>query len=188
MFASAVAGEGKTLTAANVALTLSASYRKRVLLVDGDLRRPALHSLFRLDTTNGLSDGLDPLYEAKLTVRQISPTLAVLPAGRPTPDPMAALISDRMQRLIVEARETFDWVLIDTPPLMLLPDAHLLASMVDGTVLVVRAESTPHGLIQKATDAVGRSRVLGVLLNGTTVAPPGSYGYDDENYYGAPGA
>ncbi len=63
----------------------------------------------------------------------------MLPAGRPTSDPMAALTSERMRRLLEEAKETFDWVIIDTPPLMLLPDAHLLSSLVDGAVLVVKA-------------------------------------------------
>jgi protein-tyrosine kinase len=176
MIASAVAGEGKTLTAANLALTLSGSYRKRVLLIDADLRRPTVHRVFRLDTSYGLGDGLEPGSEAKLVVRQVSPTLAVLPAGRPTPDPMAALISDRMRRLIEEARETFEWVIIDTPPLVLLPDANLLASMVDGTVLVIKAASTSHELVKRATEAIGRPKILGVVLNRATVTPNGHYG------------
>jgi Mrp family chromosome partitioning ATPase len=116
MIASAVAGEGKTPTAVNLALTLSGSYRKRVLLIDADLRRPAMHQVFRIDASKGLTDGLEPASEAKLVVRQVTPTLSVLPAGRPTADPMAALISERMRRLIEEARETFEWVIIDTPP------------------------------------------------------------------------
>lgn len=184
MIASAVAGEGKTLTAANLALTLSGSYRKRVLLIDGDLRRPAVHQVFRIDTSFGLTDGLDPTIESKMVVRQITSTLAVLPAGRPTTDPMAALISDRMRRLIGEARETFEWIIIDTPPLVLLPDANLLASMVDAALIVVRAESTPHGLVKRATDAVGRNRVLGVVLNSATVPPNG--GYDSYHQYYVP--
>ncbi len=68
---------------------------------------------------------------------------------------MAGLTSERMRRLLDEAREAFDWVIIDTPPVVLLPDANLLASMVDGAVLVVRAGSTPHELVQRAVDAIG---------------------------------
>ena len=83
MVASAIAGEGKTLTASNLALTFSESYQKRVLLIDGDLRRPTLHSVFRLDTTSGLADGLLSPTETKMVVRQVSSRLAVLPAGRP---------------------------------------------------------------------------------------------------------
>ena len=165
MLASAVAGEGKTLTAANLALTFSESYQKRVLLIDGDLRRPTLHSVFRLDTTSGLADGLLSPTETKMVVRQVSARLAVLPAGRPSSDPMAGLTSDRMKRLLAEARGAFDWVILDTPPVMLLPDAHLMASMVDGAVLVVRASSTPHELVRRASEAIGRSRIVGVVLN-----------------------
>jgi capsular exopolysaccharide synthesis family protein len=165
MLASAVDGEGKTLTASNLALTFSESYQKRVLLIDGDLRRPTLHSVFRLDTASGLADGLLSPTETKMVVRQVSTRLAVLPAGRPSSDPMAGLTSDRMKRLLDEARGAFDWVILDTPPVMLLPDAHLMASMVDGAVLVVRASSTPHELVRRATEAIGRSRIVGVVLN-----------------------
>jgi len=178
MVASAVAGEGKTLTAANMALTLSSSYRKRVLIIDADLRRPTMHKVFRIETASGLTDGLDPAANKPLVVRQITPRLALLPAGRPLADPMAGLISPRMRQLIEEARGLFDWILVDTPPLVLLPDANLLASMVDAALLVVKAESTPHAMVKRAIDAIGRARLLGVVLNSTTVGPHGSsYGY-----------
>jgi len=180
---SALAGEGKTLTAANVAMTLSGSYRKRVLVIDGDLRRPVMHQIFRVETACGLADGLDPTSDMKIVVRQISPLLALLPAGRPTPDPMATLISERMRQLIQEARTTFDWVVIDTPPLVLLPDAHLLASIADAALLVVKAESTPHAMVKRAMDAMGSTKVLGVVLNKTSVAPHGGYdGYENYQY------
>jgi protein-tyrosine kinase len=180
MVASAVAGEGKTLTASNLALTFSESYQKRVLLIDGDLRRPTLHSVFRLDTASGLADGLLSATDTKMLVRQVSTRLAVLPAGRPSSDPMAGLTSERMKRLLDEARQSFDWVILDTPPVMLLPDAHLMASMVDGAVLVVRAASTPHELVRRASEAVGRSRILGVVLN--RAEPSGQH--DHYQYYG----
>lgn len=180
MIASALAGEGKTLTASNLALTLSESYRRRVLLIDADLRRPTVHSVFRLDAATGLSDGLMATDDAKLLVRQVTPRLAVLPAGRPSPDPMAGLTSPRMQRLVGEAREAFDWVIIDTPPLVLLPDAHLLAPIADGIVLVVRANSTPHAMVSRSVEAVGRQRILGVVFNGAEDVRDSEY----HDYYG----
>lgn len=186
MVASALAGEGKTLTAANVALTLSDSYRKRVLVIDGDLRRPALHCVFRVETLCGLADGLDPSRDAKMVVRQVTPTLSLLPAGRPTSDPMAGLISDRMRRVVDEARELFDWIIIDTPPLVLLPDAHLLASIADATLLVVKAESTPHALVKRAMEAIGRSKVLGVVLNNAVPSPHGHGAYEGYGDYYSP--
>jgi len=181
MVASAVAGEGKTLTAANLALTFSESYRKRVLLIDADLRRPSLHTIFRIETASGLTEGLaDP--KATLVVRQVSSRLSLLPAGRPVTDPMASLTSTRMQQLVSEARETFDWVILDTPPLAVLPDAHLLASIVEGAVMVVKAESTPFDLVKRSVDAVGRARILGVVLNNSkSPTSTGEYAHD---YYG----
>lgn len=179
MVVSALPGEGKTLTAVNVALTLSNSYRKRVLLIDGDLRRPTLHKVFRIETSSGLADGLDPSAKGKIVVRQVTPMLALLPTGRPVADPMAGLISERMRQLIDEARTVFDWIIVDTPPLVLLPDANLLASIVDAALLVIRAESTPYAMVKRAVDAISRSRLLGVALNGATVGPHDGYdGYD----------
>jgi capsular exopolysaccharide synthesis family protein len=183
MVVSAVPGEGKTLTAANLALTLSESYQKRVLLIDADLRKPTVHQIFRLNTTMGLADGLRSAPNVKLVLRQVSEQLTVLPAGRPTSDPMAVLTSDRMHRVVAEARETFDWVIIDTPPLMLLPDAHLLAALIDGAVLVVRANSTPHDLVKRAAEIVGRDRITGIVLNQATAAAPGYGSYYYNDYY-----
>jgi protein-tyrosine kinase len=176
MIASAVPAEGKTLTACNLALTLSESFQKRVLLIDGDLRRPTLHDMFRLNAASGLTDALSSPEERKLLIRQVSPRLAVLPAGRPDSDPMAILVSDRMRHLLAEAREAFDWVIIDTPPLVMLPDAHMLAPMADGVVLVVRAASTPHALVTRAIEAVGKARTIGVVLNQAESQNDGSYG------------
>ncbi len=180
MVASALPGEGKTLTASNLALTLSESYRRRVLLIDADLRKPTVHEVFCLKAATGLIDGLDGK-NGKLVVRQVSPNLAVLPAGRPTTDPMAALTSTRMRQLLSEAKEAFDWVIIDTPPLMLLPDAHLLSSLVDGAVLVVKARSTPYSAVKRAADIIGRERVLGVVLNQAESKDQSQYG---SAYYG----
>jgi capsular exopolysaccharide synthesis family protein len=165
MICSALGGEGKSLTATNLALTLSESYRRRVLLVDGDLRRPSLNKVFDLPELPGLADGLSADDDRRLPVAQLSTYLTLLPAGRPTPDPMASLTSNRMKQIISEAREAFDWVIVDTPPIALLTDASLLGSMVDTTVLVVRVAHTPLAAVKKALDVLGRNRVMGVVLN-----------------------
>src|SRR5262249_58278573 len=139
MTASALPGEGKSLTAVNLALTLSESYHKRVLLVDADLRRPTVQRVFGLPAIGGLNEGLKLPEDRAMAVTQISDRLFVLPAGRPEADPMSGLTSDRMRRLVTQAAAAFDWVIIDTPPVGLLPDASLLADFVDGVLLVVRA-------------------------------------------------
>ena len=177
MISSAVASEGKTLTASNLALTFSESYHRSVLLIDGDLRRPSVHTVFGITDELGLSDGLAAPDERPLTLHQVTQRLTVLPGGKPISDPMAGLTSDRMRRLIEEARDAFDWVIIDTPPVGILSDANLLASMVDGAVLVIKAEATPYQLAQRAIDALGRNRILGVVLNRASAPAAAPYTY-----------
>lgn len=179
---SALAGEGKSLTAANLAMTLSESYQRSVLLIDGDLRRPSVERIFGLPSGSGLSDGLLASADQRMNLHRITAHLTVLTAGRPTGDPMATLASSRMRQLVAEARESFDWVIIDTPPIGLLSDANLLANVADGTLLVVRADFTPYDVVQRALSALGKDRILGVILNqATDVGPAGKY----HSYYHA---
>ena len=165
MITSAVASEGKTLTATNLALTLSHSYQRRVLLVDADLRRPRMREMFALPEADGLTDSLGSPRDGKLPVHQVSSTLWVLGAGTAVPDPMSLLVSPAMKDLLDEACQCFDWVVVDTPPIAILPDANLLAAMIDTALLVVSAQSTPYPLAQRAALAIGPQRILGVVLN-----------------------
>ena len=184
MICSALGGEGKSLTATNLALTLSESYRRRVLLVDADLRRPSLSQVFELPETAGLSDGLLAGDDRRLPVVQLSSYLTLLPAGRPMPDPMASLSSNRMRHIVGEARDSFDWVIIDTPPIAVLTDASLLGAMVDAAILVVRAGQTPLAAVKKALQTVGRGRVMGVVLNRVKheAHPASDYAYYGGHY------
>jgi receptor protein-tyrosine kinase len=181
MVTSAVAAEGKTLTATNLALTLSHSYQRRVLLIDADLRRPSIHEILRLPNMTGLSDSLRHPEKSGLRYHTISPNLSAVTAGRADSDPMAGLVSETMNRLLVEASQQFDWVIVDTPPVALLPDANLLAAMIDSAVLVVSARATPYPLVRRAVEAIGQQRILGVVLNrmakADMVAAYNYYGY-----------
>ena len=165
MISSALAGEGKTLTATNLALTLSESFRRQVLLIDADLRRPTLHEIFQVPNLAGLGDGLRAADDERLPLIQVSARLSLLTAGRPDPDPMSGLSSERMRRILEEAAARFEWVIVDTPPIDLLPDAHFLGAIVDTTLLVIEAGSTPHPLVRKAIDTIDRDRILGIVLN-----------------------
>jgi protein-tyrosine kinase len=182
MLSSAVTGEGKSLTATNLALTLAQSYRRKVLLIDADLRRPTLHRIFQVQNVNGLGEALKSPQDRRLSIVEISDRLSLLPAGRPNPDPMSALTSERMRRILHEASQRFDWVIIDTPPVALLTDANLLAAMVDAALVVVHATRTPHDMIQRAIEAIGRDKIIGVVLN--QVDKPGFSG-DAHAYYDA---
>jgi capsular exopolysaccharide synthesis family protein len=180
MISSAVAAEGKTLTSINLALTMSQSYERRVLLIDADLRRPNVHELLRLPNRSGLAEILRRP-DDRLRVAQVMPSLWVLTAGHPDPDPMRALVSDAMRQLLFDATQQFDWVIVDTPPVALLPDANLLAVNIDTALLVVGANTTPYPLVRKACEAIGASRVLGVVLN-RAVGSAFSEGYTPYTY------
>jgi capsular exopolysaccharide synthesis family protein len=178
MVTSADPGDGKTLTSANLALTLSESYRRNVLLIDADLRRPSLHDVFNVPNVHGLNEGLKAASDARLNVIKISDTLTLLPAGRPDPDPMSSLTSIRMTEILQEASQRFDWIIVDTAPLGLLADASLLSRIVDKSLLVIRAGQTPHASVDRAVTALGRDHIIGVVLN--AVEAPAS---DGAKYY-----
>jgi receptor protein-tyrosine kinase len=182
MVTSAMPAEGKTLTATNLALTLSQSYQRRVLLIDADLRRPRMREMFALPDTEGLTDSLAAASRNggdRLPVHQVTPTLWVLAAGHMLPDPMSLLVSPAMKQLIDDARDSFDWVVVDTPPIAILPDANLLSEMIDTALLVVSAESTPYPMVQRAAQAIGPKRILGVVLNRAENSGPSTYNYYD---------
>ena len=186
MVTSAVPSEGKTLTATNLALTLSESYQRRVLLIDADLRRPRMREMFGLPVGEGLINVLVKPTAGRLPVHQVSPTLSVLTSGRVVDDPMSLLVSPAMKQLLDEARDIFDWVVVDTPPIAILPDANLLSAMIDTALLVVSAKSTPYPMVQRAAQAIGTDRILGVVLNRAEQASVPVYDYGYSGYVPAP--
>jgi protein-tyrosine kinase len=179
MVTSASPGDGKTLTAVNLALVLAESYRSRVLLIDADLRRPSIPSVVDLGDGAGLSDALRSSTEQKLALVALTPRLTILPAGQPIANSIEALTSPRMQQILAEAGTRYDWVILDAPPVGPTADARLLTQMVGGTVFVVHAGRTQYSVVQKAIEGLGREQILGVVLNG--VKPEALDGY-----YGVP--
>ena len=158
-------GDGKSHVAVNLALTLADSYRKRVLLVDADLRRPTLHLLFGVPNTKGLGEALREKNGGRVGAVQVRDTLTLLPAGHPEPNPLGGLSSGRLKHLVADAAAQFDWVVIDSPPVGVLADAHLVSEAVDGAIIVVRAGVTRFPDLEAAADTLGQERILGVVLN-----------------------
>ena len=184
MLASAQTAEGKTLTAVNLALTLSESYKRRVLLIDADLRRPSVAKVFGVPPASGLSECLKAPELQALRITNVTEGLGLLLAGSADRDPMSGLTSGRMQEVIERAAANFDWVIIDTPPVGLLTDAHLLSAMVDAAVLVIDAGKTQHAIIQRAIESIGREKIVGVVLNRVeerALADASDYKYYDDS-------
>jgi capsular exopolysaccharide synthesis family protein len=184
MVTSAVPQEGKTLTVTNLALTLSDSYRQRVLLIDADLRRPSVHDVFGITNGAGLADAVADDKGRALPVVEVSPQLSILTAGRRLSNPLALLTSERMNAVIGNAAAGFDWVLVDTPPVGLMPDAQLVARLTEGVLFVIGAGVTPYQLVQHAVNELGAERIIGTVLNRVekwNVGVGDRYG----SYYGA---
>lgn len=165
---SAGAGEGKTVTAANLAVVL-AQLGRRVLLLDCDLRKPRLHRLFQLSNRDGVVTYLTGGRGAELAVFPTEvPGLSVSPSGPVPPNPSELLASERMAELIASLRSRYDFVILDTPPVLPVTDAVLASSLTDGAVLCVRAGKVLRDDALACRDRLMRAdvKVLGTVLNG----------------------
>jgi len=158
-------GDGKSNVAVNLALTLSESYQRSVLLVDADLRRPMLHSVFGVENTPGLTEALSPDNHRSVATVEINDALTLLPAGRPEASPLGGLSSDRLKHLLADAAARFHWIIVASPPVGMLADAHLVSEAIDGALLVVRAGVTLFPDVEAAADTLGHERILGIVLN-----------------------
>ncbi len=177
--------DGKSTTISNLAVSI-AQTGKRVLLIDADMRRPVLHDIFGLDRSPGLADcvaGSDP-WEACLRSTEQS-SLTVCPCGSRTSIPSELLESPGFDALIRRAREQFDVVLIDAPPLLAVADPAIILAKSDGCLLTVRIEKNNRSLVQRATEIIREqgTPIEGVIVNGRD-RQSGGYGYASYNYYG----
>jgi len=180
-------GDGKSVTALNVAGALAQSPDAQILIVDADLRRPTVAEYLGLGSQRspGLAEAiLDPQYALQRVVRRLEGfNLSVLPAGTPQPTPYELLNSRRLENLLSEARRLYDVVLIDTPPLIPFPDCRLLGRWVDGFLVIVGAHKTPRKLLAEALNLLDPAKVIGLVLNGDDQPLSGHYGYYYYNTY-----
>jgi capsular exopolysaccharide synthesis family protein len=174
---SALPGEGKTTAAINLALVTALSLGRRVLLIDCDLRRPRVHSALGLRPKAGLAEvlGGDVTFE-EAVVRAEGADLDVLAVRDRPVNPSELLGSPAMRDLIAAVAKRYDRVVFDTPAALGLPDAKAVGDQCDGLVMVVRADKTRQEDVQSVLEILGRNRVLGVVLNGTSV-DQSRYGY-----------
>jgi receptor protein-tyrosine kinase len=159
--------EGKTFTAVNLALAEAHLAESSVLLGDFDLRRPIIHQLFQVDRAPGLSDFLMGQCTFPQALRRIEGmNLYVLPAGSPVKNPLELLNMRQAKALFDELPRSFNWAIFDTPPLLFSADANLLATLADGTVLVVKIGSTTFDNVTRAMQSLCENNVLGIVANG----------------------
>ncbi len=164
---SAVPAEGKSVTALNLACSFAEDVKKRVVVIDADLRKPSLHRLMGLDGQRGLADylGGGTMLEMVLQ-RTCLPNLWMLPAGRIPPNPEELLGGKRMDDLLARLRRDYDLILIDAPPVVSTADASVLCPRVDGVLLALRMQRTPREVARHATALLRKARgnVVGTVL------------------------
>jgi capsular exopolysaccharide synthesis family protein len=197
LFTSGTTGEGKTVTTVNEAITL-AQAGGSVLIIDADIRKPRLHRIFDVPNGHGLSSyltGQSPL-DASIHEVPISPMtdsgsgsgplgrLSVLPSGPIPPNPAELLGSRQFRDMLQILRDRYDYILLDTPPILPVTDAVILATVVDGVVLVARGGRTPYEIVMKSRDRLAyvRAKIIGIVLNDVNVRS-GDYGYYNRYYY-----
>ena len=165
---SPVSGDGKTLVASNLATVLADNPEHQVLLIDADMRRPDMHRLFGVSPSPGLGDYLSNRCTLEAAIRETGvPNLRIMPAGRGVSKPTVMLSSDRMVTLLGELQRTYQWIVFDSPPLLPVSDAAVLARECVGLILVVRMGQTHRTTITRAQDLLAEMRlpVLGCILN-----------------------
>ena len=187
MVTSAVAGEGKSLLAANLAASIAQGVNESVFLVDGDIRNPVLHNYFSQPQSPGLSEFLVGEAELKDIVRSTPiPKLKLVPAGGKKNNPIELISSERMGELVREIKATGQdcFLVLDSTPVMVTNEPRILAKIMDGVVLVVRHDMTPRQAVKESISSLGKEKILGVIFNDARLDSLRIFGYRYKDYDG----
>jgi protein-tyrosine kinase len=176
LITSSIPQEGKSMVAANLACTLARRQQQKTLLLDGDLRRPALSQMFGLGKHPGLCDWLqDEPGPIRNIYRLEGPGCWFLPAGSSPKNPLELMQSGRLAELMEQLAAWFDWIVIDSPPVLPLGDTSIWTRLADGVLLVTRQGATQKKQLQRGLEAIEPSKLIGALLNSSREAASSDY-------------
>jgi capsular exopolysaccharide synthesis family protein len=179
LITSTIPQEGKTMTVTNLACTLSASTKQRVLVLDGDLRRPSVAQKFGLGNLKGLSEWLQGAESRLPSIYHLEePGLWLLAAGTTTSNALELLQSARLPALMDQLATWFDWIFIDSPPVLPLADTSVWMRMADGILLVTRQGITEKRQLQRGLEAIDQKKLIGALLNCSRNSAHDNYYYN----------
>ena len=184
-FSSSLPMEGKSATVVNMAIAFS-QLDERVLVIDADLRKPKLHQIFKARNVAGLSNCLTGKKELNEAIQKTSiQNIWILPSGPIPPNPTELLNSRRMKELLEEIRKAFDYILIDTPPVLAVTDGVIVSSLSDSTVLVINGSKLTRKAFLKAVGELrkARSKIIGVVFNGIKLRKGNHFYMDYYHYY-----
>jgi capsular exopolysaccharide synthesis family protein len=175
LITSTIPQEGKSTVAANLACTLARRKQQKTLLLEGDLRRPTVSEKFGLGKVPGLSEWLRGETESMNVYRLEALGLWVLPAGSAPENPLELMQSGKLSPLMEQLSAWFEWIVIDSPPVLPLADTSMWARLADGILLVTRKSVTEKEQLQRGLEALETSKLLGALVNGSTDAAHSDY-------------
>lgn len=180
---SAIPGDGKTTTALNMAITFS-QIGSKVLLIDGDLRKPRIHKYLEIENNEGLSRILGGFSKVEDAIIKTKFGVDCITAGSVPPNPSELISSPAMSALIESLKEKYDYIFIDTPPVSIVSDTLTISALCDGVLVVVRAKYTPKSLLNQAINSIKftNAKIIGIVLNGVNYAKSG-YGVHNGKYY-----
>ena len=175
LITSTIPEEGKSFVSANLAGVLSRR-KQKVLLIEGDLRRPTLSKQFGLGRLVGLGEWLQGDRQRLNNIYRLDgPGLWFMPAGDPPTNPLELMQSGTLSQLMTQLTTMFDWIIVDSPPLLPLADTTVWSRMTEGTLLVVREGTSQKAMLERGLETIKKSELLGVVLNGCTDSKGKSY-------------
>jgi capsular exopolysaccharide synthesis family protein len=178
LITSTIPQEGKSMMAANLACTLARRQQQKTLLIDGDLRRPSLATAFGLGKIRGISEWLHGECGPMTSIYHLEGTgLWILPAGHPPANPLELMQSGRLSVLMDQLTNWFDWIVIDSPPVLPLADTSVWMRLADGVLLVARQGTTEKKQLQRGLEAIEAKKLLGALLNCSETSANSDYYY-----------
>lgn len=184
LFTSSQQKEGKSTIALNTAITLSSDKKRKIAIVDCDFRKPSLHKLLGFFPEKGLSDYLLEETDYKnICFEGLFPNLTLIPVGNKPSNTCELFGSERMRQVVSYLKEQYDYVIIDTPPVLAFPDTVILAPMSDGVILVINCKNTRKKIVKRAVETLKDCKIAGFVMNMSEVASGDYYGQSSSYYY-----